>query len=86
MLVRFKVNLGSLDAEPLGLDFHKCQEGMEVECSDKSAAWLLAKNIAEEVKVLKGVSAPPSIASAKSPDIKADSKPARKHSTLDKDS
>lgn len=49
MLVKFKVNLGSLDAERQRLDFRKCVKGAEVECSDDAAAWLVAKGIATAV-------------------------------------
>lgn len=79
MLVRFSQNLGSRDAEALGLDYRKCQTGMEVECQDRAAARLLEKRLAVEVKVVKAVSPPPSIAAVKQPDIQAESKPARKH-------
>lgn len=49
MLVKFKVNLGSNDAERHRLDFSKCQKGMTLECNDEAAGWLVAKGIATEV-------------------------------------
>ena len=85
MLVRFRQNLGSRDAEALGLDFHQCQIGMELQCREAAAAWLLKRKVAEEVKVVKAVSPPPSIAAAKLPDIKAESKSARKSFHYDKE-
>lgn len=49
MFVRFKVNLGSVDAQGLKLDFRKCATGMEAECSDAAGGLLIAKGIATEV-------------------------------------
>jgi hypothetical protein len=49
MFVCFKVNLGSVDASRLKLDFRKCMTGMETECSDDAGNWLVKKGIAAEV-------------------------------------
>jgi hypothetical protein len=58
MIVKFKVNLGSVDAARLKLDFKKCMTGMEVECSDEVGGRLVARGIAAEVV---GISKPAAI-------------------------
>lgn len=71
MLVRFKVNLGSIDASVVGLDFRACTEGSELEVSDKAGAWLVGKGIACEVhrpKPLKAVPPPPEILATPEPE------------------
>jgi hypothetical protein len=51
MLVCFKVNLGSNDAQPLGLDYKSCGAGMKLEVSDKAGQLLVSKGIASEVAI-----------------------------------
>lgn len=48
MQVQFKINLGSADAERLGVDFKKCTKGAKVDVS-RDAAELLAKRGIVEV-------------------------------------
>lgn len=73
MRVLFKVNLGSLDAARFQLDFTKCQTGMEVNVKDEAGAWLVSRGIAVEVpQPVRGISAPPAIAEASKPTIKAE--------------
>jgi len=76
MRVKFKVNLGSRDAEKHSLDFKQCGEGMEGDVSESAGAWLVRNGIAGEVhRELRGVSAEPAIADASEPSIKAELKP-----------
>jgi len=76
MLVRFKVNLGSRDADEIGLEFAKCGAGMLLNVSDKVGAWLVSNGHATESPAeVKGVSDAPSIADSTEPTIKAESKP-----------
>lgn len=49
MLVKMKVNLGANDARRAKLAFDKCMKGAEVECSNESGGWLVAKGMAVEV-------------------------------------
>ena len=51
MRVCFKVNLGSNDAQPLGLDYRSCGEGMKLDVSDKTGNWLVSKGLASEVAI-----------------------------------
>lgn len=53
MIVKFKTNLGANDARRANLKFEQCQKGAEVECSDESGKWLVAKGMAEVVAVAK---------------------------------
>lgn len=49
MKVKFRVNLGSRDAGPLGLYFEKCRTGETVDVGDDAADWLIKRGIAEQV-------------------------------------
>ncbi len=53
MLVVFKVNLGSNDAQTIGVDFKECTAGSQVECEDSAGKWLVANGIAADVTVPK---------------------------------
>jgi len=64
MLVRFKVNLGSVDARHHNLDFAKCCEGMICDVPEKTGQWLVAKNIAE-LAAVRGVAKAAEIAESK---------------------
>ncbi len=59
MLVRFKTNLGSIDAAAIGVDYKECLLGMERDISDapvvktkegviSAAQWLVTRGIAEK--------------------------------------
>lgn len=61
MQVRFRVNLGTVDAGAAGLDAKKCQAGMECEVPDAAGEWLVKKGIAVVVKTIKGVAPAPAI-------------------------
>lgn len=78
--VRFRTNLGSRDADALGLDFTKCQVGSEIETSVQVAERLEQRGIAEiterlpqepeavpEEKQVKAVPPKPEVAEAKPP-------------------
>lgn len=72
MRLKFKTNLGSKDAELVGVDFTKCQKGMELEVSDKAGEWLIKNGIAAEVaKQIRGVAPEPELAKEVQPTIKA---------------
>jgi hypothetical protein len=58
MLVKFKVNLGSMDAAIHRLDFRKCTKGTTLECSDEAATWLVKKGIASEEVTIEAVAKP----------------------------
>lgn len=50
MRMRFRVNLGSVDAAKLGLDYTKCSRDSEVDVSnEKAVAFLTERGIAEPV-------------------------------------
>lgn len=49
MIVKFKVNLGSIDAKALDLDFKKCLVGESVECEERAGKWLVNRGIAVDV-------------------------------------
>lgn len=61
MLVRFKVNLGTNDSIPLGLDYKLCGKGMELDVAEKAGAWLVAKGHAVEVEEVQAVAKPAEI-------------------------
>lgn len=73
MRVRFKTNLGSIDARKLGLDYTKCQSGMTCEVGDEVGEKLLSGNLATRVaETIKAVPDKPAIAEAESPKIAGD--------------
>lgn len=90
MQVRFKVNLGSRDAERLGLDFDNCLAGTTREVQDKAGEWLIVHGIAEQLesklKPTVGAAQRPAIAEARSPEIQASSKPGTKAGNKNKES
>lgn len=49
MKVQFTRNLGSRDANNLGLDSTKCTDGSTVDVSDDAAQWLADRGIATPV-------------------------------------
>ena len=51
MKVKFRTNLGSRDAEALGLDHTKCGIGCEVECSDETAQVLSGRGWVDPIEV-----------------------------------
>jgi hypothetical protein len=62
MFVRFRVNLGSIDAAKLKLDHKQCQLGAEVDVPDAAAEWLCKKGIAEPAeRKVKGVAKQPEV-------------------------
>lgn len=77
MLVRFRVNLGSRDAESLGVDFRKCSAGMTCDVPDAAAQWLVKRRIAEPVTV-RGVAKPAEISQSKPAPLAAKVKPSEK--------
>lgn len=77
MLVKFKVNLGSMDAQRHRLDFRQCLEGAEVECNDEAAGWLVAKGIATEVVA---VAKPAAIQAVPPARVETKNKPSNKDS------
>lgn len=99
MRVKFRDNLGSRDAEKHALDFRVCGRGMECDVPDATGRCLVSKGFATEVLQespaiklpleIKAVPDSPSIGESDSPEIKADTKPARgaakKSSTSQKD-
>ena len=76
MKVRFRTNLGSIDAANLGLDHRECQYGKVVAVSDAVGKVLTDRGIAEAVEeTVKGAAKTPAItAPAAEPSI---SKPAK---------
>lgn len=48
MRVQFMCNLGSRDAEPLGLDHRECTYEAVVDVPDDSAKWLLEHGVAHD--------------------------------------
>jgi hypothetical protein len=86
MLVKFTTNVGSNDANPLGLDFKKCTEGALLEVRDETAERLLRRKFAVQVENVKGVSAKPAIADAKPAEIQAtEETPKPKRATTNKE-
>lgn len=90
MRVKFRVSLGSRDAEKHSLNFRECEQGMECDVSDAAGEWLVRKGIASEIATpkqksvhvaempeVRAVPDPPSISEPESPEIKAENKPAR---------
>lgn len=62
MLVRFRVNLGSVDAKEVNdktgarLEFQNCQIGAEHDIREEAAEWLIQRGIVEPVdRRVKGV-------------------------------
>jgi hypothetical protein len=75
MLVKFKLNLGSRDAESRCLDSKQCGKGMECEVSEEAGQWLIRRNFAVEItKTVKGIADRPEIGVTKDPEIKAEQK------------
>lgn len=64
MRVLFKVNLGSMDAGQLGLDFKGCTVGAEVDCDSAAGKWLVSKGIATAVDVPKPPEQPAAVVEA----------------------
>lgn len=79
MIVKFRTNLGSRDAETHGLDFRSCCEGMEVNISNKAGESLTRKGFAVEVlpTEIKAIPDKPSIGEAAAIDIKPEQKTTR---------
>lgn len=62
MKVRFRVNLGSMDATALSLDWTKCRSGEELDVNKETGELLCSKGIAEPAtESVKGVAKQPSI-------------------------
>lgn len=61
--VKFRVNLGSIDAERLQLDYRECAAGMERSVEDAAAKWLEDHGIIHAVpaETVKAVPAEPEI-------------------------
>lgn len=82
MRIRFKVNLGSHDAEPLGLAFGQCQQGAEIEVETEAGEWLISRGIAERLEAkprqVVGVSQRPAIAESQAPAIQPATSPGSK--------
>ena len=79
MRVIFRTNLGSVDAEPLGLDCKACAYGETVSVSDEIGMALIDSGIAEAVAEpkakMQGVSPKPAIAEvSEAKTIKAETK------------
>lgn len=67
MRVRFRVNLGTIDARKFDLDYQKCTAGAEVDMPHGTAKTLVALGIAEDMPQPER----PTIAAAKStPEVK----------------
>lgn len=72
MVVRFRVNLGSMDAEKLQLDYRECQLGMELKVTQDTAEWLVSREIAEPKDIEAPAAATKVIqAVPKAPEVKA---------------
>lgn len=68
MHVRFRVNLGSRDAERHGLDFRLCEQGMMCNVPEKAGQWLVGRGIAHEVPAeIRAVPAMPEIGKTDEP-------------------
>lgn len=78
MLVKFRVNLGSIDAAKYQLDHTACREGCEVEVGDDAAKWLASRGIVEPLPEAK-----PVVGVAKSAEINA-VPPKPEHGTVEK--
>jgi hypothetical protein len=92
MRVRFKVNLGSRDAERFGLHFEHCGKGMTPEVADEAGEWLIRHGIAEQLAAeptpepVVGVSPRPAIAEAQAPEIRSTTKTSPKAGNKNKES
>lgn len=49
MLVLFNVNLGSMDAAKIGVDFKRCTLGTKLEVEANAGKWLVGNGIATDV-------------------------------------
>ncbi len=49
MLVKFKANLGSMDADRFGIDFKVCLVDAEVAVNDGAGKWLVATGVATDI-------------------------------------
>ena len=78
MVVRFRVNLGSMDAEKLQLNCRECQLGMELKVTKDTAEWLVSRGIAEPTDIdaptapAKVIQAVPKAAEVKAVKVKKD--------------
>lgn len=62
MKIKFRVNLGSVDAAGLKLDWSECKQGSELDVSKATGELLCERGIAEPVtETVKGVAKQPSI-------------------------
>ena len=87
MRVQCKVNLGSRDADRIGVDFRQFQAGAEVEVTDSIGRVLVSSGIAVEMPTqVRGVSDAPSIAEETKSTIKAAPLAARTKNVSHKDS
>lgn len=82
MQVRFKVNLGSNDANRLGLKFSECTAGQECTVPDETGDRLVKSGIALQVaekapEKIKAIPAVASISKAAEPEIVAQDTPVR---------
>lgn len=68
MIVKFRTNLGSRDANQLGLDHTSCQVGCDVDVKDPIAELLIARGIAEVLPKGKAKAVAPAKKIAKSKD------------------
>lgn len=50
MKVRFRTNLGSIDAGRIGVDYKRCTYRAEVDVSDDAGKWLVANGIADSLE------------------------------------
>lgn len=77
MLIRFKDNLGSRDAQSLGVDFRECTKGAEIDVPDDQAKRIVDGGFAVVVEPaasavkLHGVPSEPTLR-RKKPDVQAD--------------
>ena len=86
MHVKFKVNLGSRDAESQGLKFTECTKDSELSVGEEVGRWLVSNGHAAEVaKPLRGVSAPPAIGEESKSTIKAEPATAKAKQASHKD-
>ncbi len=66
MLVKFRTNLGSEDGNAHGLDYTKCQIGMQLDVPEATGKWLIERGIAETT--VKGVAETPHLKGVKKSD------------------
>ena len=72
MKVRFRTNLGTRDANRLGLDSEKCTVGSEVAVSESVAEVVVREGLAEKLAEKKSVKAVPPkavVSKPKTPEI-----------------